>query len=218
MEDVAAYVNKTDSEDDPDDWETYSSNSSNFSLTGGTSADEENYADDENENFEDVVMPNPYDRSSSTFVKDWIYGLNTIAEASEVNNPFEEAIEEGDYEGQLARGWPTLEGFAELPYQVVCVEPRLKKLREKRDWPNFDFPPPHHPNLKPRSKKVDFESQQLVQVRFEKWRELSLLGIELREALVMPKERELAKDPRLGRSMCEISPLRRSWTQVYEDY
>jgi len=115
----------------------------------------------------------------------------------------------------LAHGWPTLEAFEDLPCQLANVEPRLKKLKETWDYPNFNFPQPHQPDLKPRLKK--FEEQQLVALKFEKWWELSQLGIDVREALVLPKERELAKDPRLGRWRCELlSPLRRSWTQLPE--
>jgi hypothetical protein len=211
--DVAAYVNTVDSEDDDsEDWVTNSSDSSDFT----TAATEENYADDESTEMEDIAMPNPLDPTRFIFVKDWIYGLGTIAEATEMSNPLEDAIEESDYEGHLARGWPTLEVFADLPCQLVSVEPHLKKMKERKDWPNFDFPPPHQPNLKPRSKKFDVEGQQMVALQFEKWWELSRLGIDVREALVMPGERALANDPRLGKWRCKLSPLRRSWTQVSE--
>jgi hypothetical protein len=217
MKDVADYVNTVDSEDDdPDDWVTYSSKSSNVSQTEERLADEENYADDDEEEIQDVSMPNPLDPSRAVFVKDWIYGLSTTAESSEMRNPFKHADEEDDYEGLLARGWPTLEALADLPCQLVSVEPRLKKMKERKDWPNFDFPPPHRPNLRPRLKKVDVEGQQLATMEFERWRKLSQLGIDVREALVMPEERTLAKDPRFGRWRCEVSPLRRSWTQVSE--
>jgi len=82
MKDIEDYVNTVDSEDDdPEDWITCSSGSSNFTQAKPCDAD------DKNTEMEDVAMPHPVGGKRSILVKDWISSLSTIVESSEMDNP-----------------------------------------------------------------------------------------------------------------------------------